>query len=67
MGILETQICFQMFQMTFLSLGPLQQEVQKHGHRGLPSWAAGTWLLWMSTSTLVAQTVASACSVGDPG
>lgn len=34
---------------------------------GAASWAAGTWLLWMSTGTLVAQTVASACSVGDPG
>lgn len=48
-------------------LGPLQQEVQKHGHRGLPSWAAGTWLLWINTSALVAQTVESACSVGDAG
>ena len=39
MGLLETQICFQMFQTTFLSLG-LQQEVQKHG-QGLPPGRLG--------------------------
>ena len=45
--------------MTLLSLGPLQQEVQKHRHRGLRSWAAETQLPWINTSALVAQKVKS--------